>query len=66
MKRFRNAMVFGHLLGVMTLIACYFTSSILLPSESGITPAFTVVVSFFAFVLGFSVAFFLLPNQPKP
>ena len=65
MRKFWNALICGHLLGLMALVACYFASSLLLPAESGITPTFTVVVSFSAFVIGFTVAFFLLPNRPK-
>jgi len=65
LKRFWNALICGHLLGLMTLAACYFTTSLLLQMESGISPSFILVVSFSAFVIGFAVAFFLLPNQPK-
>ena len=65
MKRFFNALICGHLLGLMTLAACYFASALLLPAESGISPAFVVVVSFSAFLVGFVAVFFLLPNRPK-
>ena len=65
MGRMWNALICGHLLGLMALAACFFASSFLLPADSGITPAFTVVISFSAFVIGFAVAFFLMPSRPK-
>ena len=65
MKRFWNALICGHLLGLITLAGCYFANSLLLPMESGLSPLFILVISFSAVVIGFAVAFFLMPNRPK-
>ena len=64
-KRIWNSLIVAHLLGLMTLGACYFTSSLLLPPESGVSPAFTLVASLSAFVINFAISFFLLPRNSK-
>ena len=65
MNRFWNALIAGHLLGLITLAACYFASELVLPPGSGISATTTVVVSFSAFVLAFVISFFLLPKNSK-
>jgi len=65
MKQLWNSLIAGHLLGLMTLGACYFASNFLLPADSGITLTFTVVVSFSAFIIGFGLSFFLFPKNSK-
>jgi hypothetical protein len=65
MKRLWNALIAGHLLGILTLGACYFASSFLLRSDLEISPAFTVGVSFSAFAVAFGIAFFLLPKDSQ-